>query len=156
MAPSRPLERSGWRESLFPGGESLSYAQPWGRIWQGGWWVERSQGRRWAPLSCYADEEEGMDGGHSSQGGEEEDKRRQQDEELGMKAGAPHKTDRMRRRGTGEGEGRRSKVVRGKRLRKWKRKKGREKVRRMETGWEGRLCWEDWIRGGRKKTGREL
>lgn len=94
--------------------------------------MERSQGRRWAPLSCLADEEEGIrDTSHK--GKEKEDggqmryrqKETVEDEEIGMKERASKKVARPRCRqdetgggGTGEGEGRHSKVVSGKGVRK--------------------------------------
>lgn len=52
--------------------------------------------------------------------------------------------------------GRRSKVVRGKGLRKWKRKKGREKSEENGNRVGGQLCWEDWIRGEEEENRKRV
>lgn len=138
MAPSRPLERPGWR-GFVPRRRELVFCSAMGKNLAGTLMSGEKPGEKMGPIVLCRWWERG-DTGHSSQEKEDgKDRTRQwRTKKRGMNESVSKKAASLRHRqdetGTGEREGRCSKVVRGKGVRKWKRKKGREKVRRMETG----------------------
>lgn len=121
--------------------------------------MERGQGRRWAPLSCLADEEEG-DMGRSSQkkkkeDGEDRTRRTGEEEEMvggegeSVEKGGESETQTGRDKALEKGKEDVLKLLRGKRSQEVKEKEGKRKSEENGNGAGGRVV----SRGGRIRGG---